>query len=231
MCNGSLIHVPCSRVIHLSKKFSAYRKVDYAGDYFAYNLKRVAEVWMDDYKQYFYKTDPNRYDKIDAGDLTNELAIKKNLKCKPFKYYLEEVAPKILELYPLVPQYFATGTIQSLGNMKCLKLNTHRTPLRFESCTTASKFTLTFRQSLRFNDNTDQCLESTKLLFDNCYYQNGAQMWIYNITTHQIKTPYGERCLTERDESVLLENCDETMNSQKWKWSVENATALINLLG
>lgn len=226
MCNGSLMHVPCSRVIHLSKIFSAHRNVNYAGDYFAYNLKRVAEVWLDDYKKYFYRTDQARYDAIDAGDLTDELNIKKKLQCKPFQYYLDEIAPEILQLYPLVPCYYAGGNIQSLENQKCLKINGFRLNPILTNCSVASNFTLTIEQSLRFNDNSDQCLDGGTFVFQNCHHMKGSQHWIYNSTSQQIKNPPSEKCLTEKEGNVLLELCNENLLGQKWKWTVENSTAL-----
>ena len=60
------------------------------------NLKRVVEVWWDEYKFLFYKDHPERLE-IDAGDLSEAIAIREKLNCKPFKYYLESVAPHILE--------------------------------------------------------------------------------------------------------------------------------------
>lgn len=229
MCKGSLIHVPCSRVIHLSKSFSAHRGVNTAGDYFAYNLKRVAEVWMDDYKKLFYKTDQARYDKIDAGDLTEELSVKKRLNCKPFQYYLDEVAPQILELYPLEPFYYAMGSLQLLENKKCLKNHGYNIAATLVNCTEASNFTLNIEQSIRFNDNSDQCLDSGRLVFFNCHHMKTTQQFIYNSKTNQFKNPYSLKCLAGKDENVFMENCNENVNGQKWKWSVENSTALENL--
>lgn len=76
------------------------------------NYKRVAEVWMDDYKNFIYARDPPRYDKVKTGDLSYQLSIKKKLKCKPFSYFIETVAPDMLEFYPLVdPPPFAKGAV------------------------------------------------------------------------------------------------------------------------
>jgi polypeptide N-acetylgalactosaminyltransferase len=221
------MHVPCSRVIHLSKTFSAHRNVDYAGDYFSYNLKRVVEVWFDDYKKYFYETDHARYDKIDAGDLTEELKIKEKLKCKNFQYYLDEVAPEILDLYPIVPFYYATGNIQSIENQKCLKINGFQTTPFLINCTEGSNFTLTKEQSVRFNDNNSQCLDGGAFVFSNCHHMKGTQHWIYNVTSQQIKNPPSGKCLMEKEDKVVLESCNESLG-QKWKWTTENSTALEN---
>lgn len=67
---------------------------------------------MDDYKNYIYARDPKRYAKVDAGDLSYQLYIKKKLQCKPFSYFIENVASDMLETYPLVdPPPFAKGVV------------------------------------------------------------------------------------------------------------------------
>ena len=86
-------------------------------DFVAHNFKRIAEVWLDEYKENLYKTNPQRYAKVDAGDLTREKMIRKNLNCKPFQYYLEKIAPNMLDSYPYLEHgVFAKGVIQSEAN-------------------------------------------------------------------------------------------------------------------
>lgn len=42
------------------------------------------------------------------------LGIKEKLKCKPFSYYFERVAPDMLERYPLIdPPNFAHGAVSN----------------------------------------------------------------------------------------------------------------------
>lgn len=65
-------------------------------DFSGRNLKRVAEVWLDDYKEMLYKGEPERYSIIDPGDLTKQFEIKNSLNCKPFKYYLDVVVPEMV---------------------------------------------------------------------------------------------------------------------------------------
>lgn len=50
---------------------------------------------MDDFKVLAYKTD-QKYLKLDAGNLTAQIALRERLQCKPFKWFLENVA---YELY------------------------------------------------------------------------------------------------------------------------------------
>jgi polypeptide N-acetylgalactosaminyltransferase len=65
-------------------------------DYYTINHKRVAEVWMDEYKECVYRRNPNRW-RIDAGNLTVMLNLKRKLQCKPFKYFVDNIGPGKVE--------------------------------------------------------------------------------------------------------------------------------------
>lgn len=58
---------------------------------------------------------PQRYENVNAGDLSYQLSIKSKLDCKPFSYFLEKVAPDMLTYYPLIdPPPFARGVVSIL---------------------------------------------------------------------------------------------------------------------
>lgn len=48
-------------------------------------------MWLDEFKILPYKVD-KKYEKLDAGNLTAQLALKERLQCKPFIWWLENVA-------------------------------------------------------------------------------------------------------------------------------------------
>lgn len=102
LCGGELVECPCSRVAHVFRRHNEYRKLEDV-DFVGRNFKRIAEVWMDDWKQYLYKTNPERYAIIDAGDLSRQKSIRAELNCKPFDYYMTQIAPEILKVTP-IPQ-------------------------------------------------------------------------------------------------------------------------------
>jgi polypeptide N-acetylgalactosaminyltransferase len=68
---------------------------------------------MDDYAQYVYQRNPEKWDKIEVGDVSYMKSIKKKLQCKPFSYFLNNVASDMLDRYPPVePPAFASGTVR-----------------------------------------------------------------------------------------------------------------------
>ena len=56
MCGGRMVDAPCSRIGHIYRKFVPY-SVPVSGGV-NYNFKRVIEVWLDEYKEFFYKRRP-----------------------------------------------------------------------------------------------------------------------------------------------------------------------------
>ena len=56
MCGGSLEFVPCSRVGHIFRPGHPYNMTGDKGkgDVHGRNSMRLAEVWMDEYKRFYY---------------------------------------------------------------------------------------------------------------------------------------------------------------------------------
>jgi polypeptide N-acetylgalactosaminyltransferase len=54
---------------------------------------RVIEVWTDEYKKFYYKTNPE-FKSVKTGDLSKRIELRKRLKCKSFKWYLKNVYPE-----------------------------------------------------------------------------------------------------------------------------------------
>lgn len=98
MCGGKVKAIPCSHVGH-NFKGGGFHPFSGNYSYVLPNLKRVIEVWTDEYKDIFYqRTNINAFD---AGNISKEKALRQTLNCKSFKWYLTNVVPDIFHAYPI----------------------------------------------------------------------------------------------------------------------------------
>ena len=106
-----MFDVPCSRVGHIYRKYVPYKVP--SGTSLARNLKRVAETWMDEFAEYIYQRRPE-YRHLSTGDLSAQKELRKQLKCKDFKWFMAAVAWDVPKYYPPVePPPAAWGEVRS----------------------------------------------------------------------------------------------------------------------
>ncbi|XP_077365887.1 polypeptide N-acetylgalactosaminyltransferase 14 isoform X2 [Festucalex cinctus] len=93
-CGGSLEIIPCSRVGHVFRKKHPYVFPEGNANTYIKNTRRTAEVWMDDFRLFYYSARPAARGKS-YGDIGGRVELRRKLKCKPFKWYLEHVYPQL----------------------------------------------------------------------------------------------------------------------------------------
>ncbi|TSX30735.1 Polypeptide N-acetylgalactosaminyltransferase-like 6 [Bagarius yarrelli] len=163
MCGGSMYDVPCSRVGHIYRKYVPYKVP--SGTSLA---RRRPE-----------------YRHLSTGDLTAQKELRKHLKCKDFKWYMNTVAWDLPKYYPPVEplpaawgEHGSTGTELRLDS--CLKEGAERTWAHEQI------FTFGWREDIRPGDP----LHTRKLCFDaisqsspvtlyDCHGMRGNQHWSY----------------------------------------------------
>uniref|UniRef100_A0A4W4HIP2 Polypeptide N-acetylgalactosaminyltransferase n=1 Tax=Electrophorus electricus TaxID=8005 RepID=A0A4W4HIP2_ELEEL len=90
MCGGSLLIVPCSRVGHVFRKKHPYIFPEGNANTYIKNTRRTAEVWMDEFRLFYYSARPAA-----RGNIRGRQELRKNLMCKSFKWYLDNVYPEL----------------------------------------------------------------------------------------------------------------------------------------
>lgn len=195
-CGGAMYDVPCSRVGHIYRGPMDSQGNPRNVDFVSKNYKRVAEVWMDEYKHYLYDRSPHKYQNLDPGDLTKQKAIREKLQCKPFKWFIENVAFDLVKKYPPVePPDYAWGAIQSVDTPHlCVdSLNVASGgEIGLFSCANDLKqpqlnqnWALTWRKDLR-QKNSDLCWDvaqshkDSPVLMWHCHGQHGNQYFFYD---------------------------------------------------
>ncbi|XP_069591451.1 polypeptide N-acetylgalactosaminyltransferase 3-like [Ranitomeya imitator] len=96
-CGGQLEILPCSIVGHVFRKRVPYTFPKNHHEV-SRNLVRLAEVWMDDYKDLFYRRNQeaaNIARQKSYGDLSERFSLRQNLQCRNFSWYLKNVYPDV----------------------------------------------------------------------------------------------------------------------------------------
>ncbi|CAO1307686.1 unnamed protein product [Diamesa tonsa] len=248
LCGGQMFDAPCSRVGHIYRGSMPFEDDRKGVDFLSINYKRVAEVWMDEYKEFLYARDPAKFENIEIGDLSYQQSIKKRNKCKPFKHFLENVAPDLLERYPLIePPPFANGAIQSVAAPH-LCIDTYGRDENNEfglySCADDKKnpqnsqfFSLRHSRDIECK-GTMFCFdinESGVLQSAICHSGQGNQYFRYDMITQQIfhSSKRQNACIDHDPENpesfaVFVASCDENSETQRWIWGNVNETAIEN---
>ncbi|OWF40365.1 Polypeptide N-acetylgalactosaminyltransferase 5 [Mizuhopecten yessoensis] len=122
LCAGRVLTVPCSKVGHLFKL--GVQSYSFGGadrdTVILKNLMRVAEIWLDEYKDTFYRVTAGRtqnFPQIDNNAIMSQKNFLKSLHCKPFHWYLKNVLPE-QKVPPIDAAFY--GEITNGKTLACL---------------------------------------------------------------------------------------------------------------
>ncbi|XP_061517672.1 N-acetylgalactosaminyltransferase 6 isoform X1 [Anopheles gambiae] len=244
MCGGRMVDAPCSRVGHIYRSYSPFPSAK-TYDFVAKNHKRVAEVWMDEYKQYVYAKNPIRY-AIDAGDLSKMKQLRRKLHCKPFRWFMQEVVPDLVDHYPPVePDDFASGAIQNVAFMNlCVEESNSLNSVNLALCVTNKTMPERTEQHFRFTWRRDikamgssNCVDASnhsvgaELQLFQCHNLQGNQLFQYDVDTRQIYAGKDKSFCFDADGmngKLILYRCNRKQESQRWRMGQMNVERLRN---
>ncbi|XP_013990505.2 polypeptide N-acetylgalactosaminyltransferase 6 [Salmo salar] len=232
-CGGQLEIIPCSVVGHIFRSKSPHT-FPKGRSVIARNQVRLAEVWMGDYKQIFYRRNKkaatiakeNTY-----GDISERLKLKERLSCKNFTWYLHNVYPEAY-VPDLTPVMF--GALRNSGSKTCLDVgekNKGGKPVILYTCHNMGGnqyFEYTSHQELRHNIGKQLCLHATPGLvlvsIKLCRLKGKGttvapeQVWHFTPGS-LLKNPSSGQCLTVDRGEVVMSSCDLANLSQHWALS------------
>ncbi|EDQ84888.1 uncharacterized protein MONBRDRAFT_29734 [Monosiga brevicollis MX1] len=264
-CHGSLEFIPCSRVGHVYRDFHPYKfpdgtvqtinklvvntlslclsvclsvcpsvRLSVCPSVFM-NLNRVAEVWMDEYKEIYYEFRPS-HRQLETGDVSERKALRERLKCKPFKWYLDNVFPDMM--VPDRHNLYAKGQLRNANTNMCLDTLTPREAdmkAGVYACASSPKsenqmffYTKRFKEIRREGTFGSRCLDfaggpSGSPSMYGCHLMKGNQEWIHT-PDHHILHMASKLCLEIEPKSdhgyhLVLNPCFEANERQKWRFS------------
>lgn len=219
MCGGKVLIVTCSRVGHVFRKTSPYSWPGGVARIINHNTQRIVEVWMDEYKDFFYKINPG-VKSTSYGDVKERQAMRERLHCKSFRWYLENVYPE--SQLPL--DYFALGEIRNKATNNCIdsmgRKSGEKTGLGHCHNQGGNQvFSYTGNKQIRSDDNL--CVDAVynQVMLVSCDTSHGK--WEYIRQTLEIKHANSKQCLggKQNENEPSVGPCD---GSQHQKWIIKD---------
>ncbi|CAI5656143.1 polypeptide N-acetylgalactosaminyltransferase 3 [Oreochromis niloticus] len=227
-CGGQLEIIPCSIVGHVFRTKSPHT-FPKGTQVIARNQVRLAEVWMDDYKEIFYRRNQQaaQIAKDGAfGDISKRVELREKLQCKSFSWYLQNVYPEVF-MPDLNPLRF--GSVKNVGKDSCLDAgenNEGGKQLIMYPCHGLGGnqyFEYSTHHEIRHNIQKELCLHGAEgaVKLEDCQYKGkktvvGAeQKW--ELKDNQLfYNPGWNMCLSARHEHPSLALCNPSDINQRW---------------
>ncbi|CAG9824567.1 unnamed protein product [Phaedon cochleariae] len=231
-CGGILEIIPCSHVGHVFRDKSPYTFPGGVSKIVLHNAARVAEVWMDEWRDFYYAMNPGARN-VPVGDISSRTGLREKLKCKSFRWYLEHVYPE--SQMPL--EYYYLGDVRNVETRNCLDTMGRKSGenLGMTYCHNLGGnqvFAYTKRKQIMSDDN---CLDASSrtgpVKLVRCHGMGGNQAWLYDEVDKTIKHVNTGSCLTKPETSdinlPMLKTCTYS-EGQQWimesdfKWQARN---------
>ncbi|CAF4005246.1 unnamed protein product, partial [Rotaria sordida] len=186
-CGGKVLIHPCSHVGHVFRKQTPYTFPGGTGNVIYHNNKRLVEVWLDKYKDFIYTIIPE-LKRVDAGDVSERLALRERLKCKDFQWYLQNIYPES----SMPVNFYHVGIILVYSKKNELRFDDLCMEANANSAVKLQKCSGNEKQIWNYNNETkqmkhvksEQCMATDKtkspghLILVSCKQENNAnQRW------------------------------------------------------
>ncbi|XP_054166147.1 polypeptide N-acetylgalactosaminyltransferase 1-like [Oppia nitens] len=226
MCGGSIEIVTCSRVGHVFRSRTPYTLPGGSSYIVWYNTARLVDVWMDQWKGFFYALHPEARH-LNRQSIDKRVAFRHQRQCQSFQWYLDNIYPES----QLPKDYNILGDIKSVERDQCLDtLQADENTLVLNDCSNSNSNRISFGQLFMYTKNNqilndENCLEineNNKIVsMKRCQENNLNQKWIYNKHNNSLIHVPNNVCLDihieSDDEYQLTTNqCSDHLSSQKW---------------
>ncbi|KAK5641529.1 hypothetical protein RI129_010076 [Pyrocoelia pectoralis] len=217
MCGGTLEIVPCSHVGHIFRKRSPY-KWRSGVNVLRRNSVRLAEVWLDEYAKYYYQRIGN--DKGDYGDVSGRRELRNKLKCKSFKWYLDNIYPELFVPGDAVANgEVANGDRDYCLDSACKPEDMHK-PVGLWPCHSQGGNQYWMYSKTGEIRRDESCLDYSgqEVILYPCHGSKGNQYWDYNQETKLVRHGSSDKCLAinESKTKLVMEQCNSELTRQRW---------------
>ncbi|KAM4705131.1 polypeptide N-acetylgalactosaminyltransferase 15 [Rhinophrynus dorsalis] len=188
LCGGLVEIVPCSRVGHVYQNHTMY--TSFRNKALVRDKIRVAEVWMDSYKEIFYEHIGKdlQINMIPKVDITEREQLRIRLGCKRFQWFLANVYPEINTSFSMMG---SSGQLYNVAVGFCMKYTFNQAvssqPVDISNCDDKINqiFEYNKKKEIKFISAVSLCLSvrHEQIILENCSAnEETAPQQIWNFT-------------------------------------------------
>ncbi|KAM4882975.1 polypeptide N-acetylgalactosaminyltransferase 15 [Thomomys bottae] len=229
LCGGSVEVIPCSRVGHLYPSQDTRTSLDKKA--ILMNKVRIAEIWLDSFKETFYRHSPEAFtlSKAVTLDFRERMRLQRRLDCRTFHWFLANIYP---ELYPAERRPRFTGKLHNTGLGLCADCqaegDTLGCPVVLAPCSDRrqqQQLEHTGRKEIRVRGQPHLCFDvrQEQVILQDCIQEGPAihsQLWDFQKNGMIIHT-FSGKCMQAMVEQgrmdLFLHQCEGKAN-QLWRF-------------